>query len=128
MFLKFCQDEKTLIATVEYLEYADAAITIDEKGVASLKRSRKAITEYMNTHLAMPDLTGVSDGATDDISAARHFNPEPPKPKASTSLRPQADWSLYSFYLGSMSKKMMLVWLLATAIASAMERVPGKRT
>ena len=81
---------------------------------------------YAETNLLPRDDTAISDGATDDISAARHYQAPAPKPKVSTSLRPEGDWSLWSFYLESMSKTVFVVWLIVTAFGAVLERSPGK--
>ncbi|KAK3185575.1 hypothetical protein K4F52_005675, partial [Lecanicillium sp. MT-2017a] len=108
----------------DHLDKADAILTIDANGVGTLEKSKPAIEEYAETHLTQRNDRAISDGATEDVSAARHYRAAPPKQEVSTSLRPQADSSLWKFYLGSMSKVIFGLWILMNAIGAVFERGP----
>lgn len=114
------------IGTGDHLDKADAILSISNKGVGDLKSSKAVIKKYADTNLSQRNDRAISDGATDDISASRHYRAPPPKEKISTSLLPKTDRSLWSFYLGSMSRTVFVLWVLANAVEAVLERSIGK--
>ncbi len=116
------------LALGDHLDKADAILTINNKGIGDLKNNKSVIKKYADANLSQRNDRALSDGATEDISASRHYRAPPPDEKISTNLLPRNDRSLWSFYLGSMSKTVFGLWILANAVEAVLERSMGKQS
>lgn len=92
--------------------------------------AKRAITENEGPKEARIDTTQNPEAAGEISAANEPRAAAAPKPEAEqvalSNLSPQADWSLWSFYTGSMTKSVFALWILLNAIGGVVERGPGQ--
>ncbi len=116
---------------MELLKSADRALIIHSDGSVTTQSPQSAIKEYEGQGFLddfSEDSEDISDGGSRDDSPARHYTPEPPKPRASTSLRQTGDLKLYKYYLSSVRRGMFMAFLLILVLLVLVERAPGNET
>jgi hypothetical protein len=113
---------------VELLKSADRVLVINANGTVSIQSADKAIKEYEGKVFLddfSDDGEDISDVGSQDNSPARHYTPPEPKQPIPTDFGLTGDLALYKYYLKTVSKSILTVWLVVLVILVVTEKGPG---
>jgi hypothetical protein len=112
----------------DHLDKVDRILAIESNGAATLMANERTTRQDEGDISTQDDGVAGNESSGDNSAVKLNLGSQSKEIAGADTeaASPQANTSLWLFYLGSMSTGMLTAWVFVTALGALVERSPGK--